>query len=104
MQFLWSLLAYVWLALCLFIIANKTNTRNAVLAWIPIANLYLMCKIARKPGWWTILYFIPLLNLVVLVVVWMEIAKARNQSSWVGILIIIPGANVIVPGILAFAD
>ena len=29
-------------------------------AIIPIYNVYLMCLIAGKPGWWTILFFIPL--------------------------------------------
>ena len=78
MGFLWSIAIYIWLALCLYKIANKTNTPNAVLAWIPIANFYLMCKIARQPGWWTLLFFVPLLNLIILIVVWMGIAAALN--------------------------
>jgi hypothetical protein len=32
--------------------AKKTNTQNPWLTWIPIANIYLMCIIAGKPGWW----------------------------------------------------
>ncbi|MFC1955435.1 DUF5684 domain-containing protein [Chloroflexota bacterium] len=75
------LAVYVWLALCLHIIANKTNTSNPWLAWIPIANFYLMCKVADKPGWWTILFFIPLVNIVIAIIVWMGIAEARNQPS-----------------------
>jgi len=95
---------YVWMALCLHIIANKTSTPNGWLAWIPIANLYLMCKVAGKAGWWTILFFIPLVNIVIAIIVWMGIAEARNKPSWLGILMIIPLVNLVIPGVLAFSD
>lgn len=95
---------YVWMALCLHIIANKTSTPNGWLAWIPIANLYLMCKVAGRAGWWTILLFIPLVNIVIAIIVWMGIAEARNKPSWLGILMIIPLVNLVIYGILAFSD
>ncbi|MFC1954871.1 DUF5684 domain-containing protein [Chloroflexota bacterium] len=98
------LAVYFWLALCLHMIANKTKTQNAWLAWIPIVNIYLMCKIAGRSGWWTILFFIPLLNVVILVVIWMGIAQARNRDSLLGILMIIPFVNLIIPGVLAFSE
>ena len=95
---------YVWMAACLQIIARKTSTPNGWLAWIPIANIYLMCKVGDKPGWWTILFFIPIVNIVFTVIVWMKIAEARNKPSWIGILMIIPVANLVIPGILAFSE
>ena len=100
----WGLAVYVWLALTLHVIANKTDTSNSWLAWIPIANLYLMCKVAGRSGWWTILFFIPLVNLVLGVIIWMAIARARNQPDWFGILMIIPIVNLIILGILAFSE
>ena len=96
--------AYVWMALCLQIIARKTDTPNKWLAWIPIANIYLMCKVAGKPGWWTVLFFVPIANIVFAILVWMKIAEARNQPGWLGILTIIPIGNFVIPGILAFSD
>ena len=100
----WGLAAYVWFALCLYIIASKTGTPNGWLAWLPIANLYLMCKIAGRSGWWTVLFFIPLLNLIIAIIVWVGIAGARGKPGWLGILMIIPIINLIVPGILAFSE
>jgi hypothetical protein len=100
----WGLIVYFWLALCLHIIAKKTEVPNAWLAWIPIANLYLMCKVAGRSGWWLILFFIPLVNLIILIIVWMNIAEARKKPSWLGILMIVPVANLVVPGILALSD
>jgi hypothetical protein len=101
---LWGLAVYAWIALTLYIIATKTGTRNAWLAWIPIANLYLMCKVAGLSGWLTILFFIPLANIILVIIVWMEIARARNKPSWLGILMIIPIVNLIIAGILALSE
>jgi len=95
---------YVYVAICLQTIAKKTNTPNGWLAWIPIANLVLMLNIARKPVWWIILCLIPIVNLVVVVIIWMAIAKARNKPDWWGILLIVPVVNLIVPGYLAFSS
>ena len=95
---------YVWAALCLYIIAKKTSTPNPWLAWIPIANIYLACKIAGKPGWWTVLFFIPIVNIVFVIIVWWRIAEARKKPGWLAILLVIPIVNLVIEGILAFAD
>jgi hypothetical protein len=98
------LVFYVYHALALQAIAEKTNTENAWFAWIPILNLILMLTIAKKPIWWIILFFIPLVGFFMFIPVWMAIAEARGKPNWWGILIIVPVVNVIVPGYLAWAD
>ena len=98
------LVIYVYMALSLQTIANKTNTPNAWLAWIPIVNIILMLNIAGKPIWWIILCLIPLVNIIIMIIVWMAIAEARNKPNWWGILMIVPFVNLIVPGYLAFSD
>jgi hypothetical protein len=98
------LVTYVYMSFCLQTIAKKTNAENAWLAWIPIANIILMLSIARKPAWWILLMFVPLVNIVIAVIVWMEIAKARSKPEWWGILMVVPFANLVAPGYLAFSD
>jgi hypothetical protein len=95
---------YVYFALALQTIAKKTNTENDWWAWIPILNILLMLNIAKKPAWWIILFFIPLVSIVIAIIVFMAIAEARNKPSWWGILMIVPVVNFIVPGYLAWAD
>lgn len=95
---------YVYLALALQTIAKKTNTENPWMAWIPIINIILMLNIAKKPLWWFILCLVPLVNIVILIIVWMAIAEARKKPNWWGILMIVPFVNLIVPGYLAWAD
>ena len=99
-----GLAAYIYVSLALQTIANKTNTPNGWFAWIPILNIILMLNVAKKPIWWIILFFIPLVNIVIAILVWMGVAEARNKPSWWGILTIVPIVNLIVPGYLAWAD
>ena len=103
--FLICLLAvYVYMALALQTIAQKTNTENPWLAWIPIGNIILMLTIAKKPIWWIVLFLIPLVSIVMAILVWMAIAEERNKPSWWGIMVIVPVMNLIMPGYLAWSD
>ena len=95
---------YIYFALAFQTIAKKTNTENAWWAWVPILNLILYLNIAKKPVWWFILFLIPIVSLVILIIVMMAIAEARNKPSWWGILMIVPFVNLIVPGYLAWSD
>ena len=95
---------YAFSAFCLQTIARKTDTEHGWLAWIPIANIYIMCKIGGKPGWWTILFFIPIVNIVFLVIVWMGMAEARDKNKWLGLLSIVPIGNLVFLGYLAFSE
>jgi hypothetical protein len=102
--FVMALVGYVYVALALQTIANKTNTANAWLAWIPLANIVLMLIVARKPIWWLLLLVIPLVNIVVGVIVWMAVAEARGKPGWWGIVVLVPVIGIIVPGYLAWSD
>jgi hypothetical protein len=95
---------YIYMALALQTIAVKTNTANAWLAWVPIANAILMLQIAKKPLWWIILFAIPIVNIVIVIMVWMGVAEARQKPNWWGILAIVPLVNMVVPGYLAWSD
>lgn len=35
---------------------------------IPIYNTYVMLKIADKPGWWLLLMFIPIVNVIIYII------------------------------------
>lgn len=97
------LVAYVYSAICFVKIAKKAGVASEWWAWIPILNVLLMFKIARKPLWWIVLLIIPLVNIIVLILVWMAIAEAVHKPNWWGILTIVPVVSLIVPGYLAFS-
>ena len=60
------------------------------IALIPIYNAIVLMQIINRPKWWVILFFIPVINLLVFPVVWVETARSfgRNSTkdSWLVIL------------------
>jgi hypothetical protein len=52
---------------------------------IPIYNLYVMCKIAGRPGWWVILMLIPFVNLIVIIILCIDIAKSFGNGVGFGL-------------------
>ena len=61
---------FVYFAIIIFLVIAmwKLFSKAGQPGWasiIPIYNTYVLLKIAGKPGWWLLLFFIPLVNLVI---------------------------------------
>jgi hypothetical protein len=54
-------------------------------AIIPIYNIIILLEITGKPLWWIVLYFIPVVNFVVVVLVCIELAKRFGKGAAFGI-------------------
>ena len=63
-----------------------------------------MLRAAGMSGWWFLAYFVPLLNLVPLILWPLKIAKARGKSVWVGVLLLLPVINLFAFLYLAFSN
>ena len=84
-------------------IADKLDIPNSWLAWIPIAQIWVMVRAAGKPGWWLVLFFIPLVNFVIGLIVLFGIPTSLNKSPLYGLLIFVPILGVFLYfGLLAF--
>jgi len=104
-----SLAIYIYFAVALMAIAKRTETKNGWLAFIPIANVYLMTQIAGLPAWYTLAIFLPIIPfigglamMVAMVYFWWIIAEKVGKPNWWGILLLIPVVNLVVVGILAW--
>ena len=73
------------------------------MAWLPILNLYLMCKVAGKSGVWILLLLLPVINIIAIVILWMAISERCGKPGWWGILMLISPINLIIMGVLAFS-
>lgn len=49
-------------------------------AIIPIYNLYIILKIVGRPGWWLLLFFIPIVNFIIGIVVLLDLARAFGKD------------------------
>ena len=102
---------YIYAAIALMTIAKKTKTKNKWLAFIPLANVYLVTQIAKKPGWQALLIllgFIPWVGGVITAILlgyWFYfIALRMKKEGWLGILMAIPIVNLVIIGILAWSN
>lgn len=50
-------------------------------AWVPIYNTYAMCKLAGRPGWWVVLFFIPVVNVVVSIILFNDLSKSFGYGT-----------------------
>ncbi len=69
---------------------------------IPIYNIIIVLRIAQRQWWWILLMLIPLVNLVIVIIVMIDIAKAFGQSTLFGVGLFFLGF-IFFP-ILAFGD
>jgi Flp pilus assembly protein TadD len=110
-----AVVAWLLPAILFFLIARKTNTSRAWMAFIPIANLFLISDIAGMPLWWpllvllgsvaggvvpavmpdpTIIQIVGLVSSLISLVWWLlasiGMAKARGKGIIWGILTFLP--------------
>lgn len=96
-----------WLAIVVVSIAGlwMTFQKAGQPGWaavIPIYNIVVLMRLARKPGWWTLLLFIPLVNFVIIIIVSIEVAKNFGKGTGFGV-----GLTFLAPifyGILGYGD
>jgi membrane-associated HD superfamily phosphohydrolase len=83
----------VWLAIFIVVVAAgwKVFEKAGQPGWaiiVPIFNIYIMLKIVGRPAWWLVLYFIPVVNVVIAVIISMDMAKSFGQSAAFGIVLL----------------
>ncbi|NND51179.1 MAG: signal peptidase I [Flavobacteriaceae bacterium] len=55
--------------------------RKAWEAFVPIYNGVILMKIISRPWWWIILMFLPIINLIMFPVVWVETARSFGKNT-----------------------
>ena len=71
-------------------------------ALIPIYNIIVLLQVVGRPVWWLALLFVPLVNLVILIILMSDLAKAFGKGTGftVGLILL----NGIFMLILGFGD
>ena len=52
---------------------------------IPIYNIYILCKIVGRPGWWVILMLIPFVNFIIAIILCIDLAKSFGHGVGFGL-------------------
>ena len=84
------LVFFLFHSFCLFLICRKAGYEPGVLVWLPIVQLIPMVRAAQMPVWWVIAWFIPVANIIAMVVWCFKIAEARGKTPLTAILLLLP--------------
>ena len=96
---------YLYFSYTMYRIANKTGYSDvAWWAWLPIVNTFLLIKMAGKEWWWFLTLFIPIVNIVMFGIMWVQIAKNCGKPPLWGVMILVPFINFVAVGVLAFSS
>lgn len=84
-------LAFVVLMIAALWVIFANAGQRGWLAIIPIINYYVILRMVGRPGWWIILYFIPFVNIVVMIIVMLDLARVHGKGVGFGVgLILLP--------------
>lgn len=67
----------------------KKAGRQSWEAIVPIYNAIVLMKIINRPSWWVILLFIPIINLLMFPVIWVETVRSYGKDSTIDTFIAI---------------
>lgn len=101
---MWTLfsLFHVFMAVALWKMASRTKEEPAWFALIPVLNILLFLKLARKPLWWIALFFLPIINVLALIAAAMSLCQRFGVDKWWGLVSIVSPFNLILYLYLAF--
>ncbi len=76
--------------IAIFFIASmwKVFTKAGQPGWaviVPVYNIFTLLKIVGKPGWWIVLFFIPLVSIIIAILVSLELAKNFGKGAGFGV-------------------
>lgn len=93
---LFAIISYIFGSFCLWKIFEKLGESNAWFAWIPILSQWKTYQAGGQSPWWVIGLFIPIVNIVaivLLIMAFVKIVKRLGKNPWLILLMLIPLAN-----------
>jgi len=97
----------VWAAVMVFwiVVMWRLFTKAGRPGWVaivPFYNTWVYCEVCGKPGWWMLLLFVPVLNLVIGILLAFLLAERFGHGVGFGIGLVL--LSLIFHAILAFGD
>ena len=95
---------YSFFAVCISSIAGELDLKRTWYAWVPFLNVYLAVRIAGRRVVWTVLLFVPVVNIVIYVLLCLRFARACDRRRLYGVLLMIPVVDLFALWNLAFGQ
>jgi signal peptidase I len=58
-------------------------------AFVPVYNALILMKIINRPWWWVFLLFIPIINLLIIPVIWVETCRSFGKNSTLDTILVL---------------
>ena len=56
-------------------------------AFIPIYSIIILMKIINRPKWWIFLLILPVINVIIIPVIWVELSRSYGKNNYVDTLL-----------------
>jgi hypothetical protein len=96
-------IVYVFSSICFWLICRKTHIAPGPLVWVPFLQLIPLLRAANMPRGWFFAYFIPVINIIAIIMLSIKIVKSRGKNPWVAFLLILPPTSLFAFLYLAFS-
>jgi len=87
-----------------WMICRKTHNSPGPLVWLPFLQLIPLLRAANMPRAWFFAFFVPVVNIVAVVIFCIKIVKSRGKGVWVSILLMLPPLSGLAMLYLAFSS
>ena len=76
-----GIIGYVCLAIGLYFSAKKANTKNPLVAFIPLIQIVVLLQLIDKSGWSILLLLIPVVNWILCIIWTVKYFKAFDAGN-----------------------
>ena len=97
-----SLAVYVFYSYCHKRIVEKGGEQPGAIIWIPILQMIPLFRVAKMNPWMILLLLVPLANLIVAIMVWVNVLKALGREP-IMVLVVLFFGFIYIP-YLAFSS
>lgn len=94
---------YLFFCYCFKRICENCGVAPGMLIWVPIFNLIRLLQAGGLSGWFFLLFFLPIVNVVLHIVMWVKVCQACGKSAWLVLLLFVPIINIFFIPYLAFS-
>ncbi len=93
---------YFYVSFAQYRIAQKVGlVSQAWWGFVPLLNVFLFVKCAGRDWYWFLFLMVPIVNIIVGVMLWMDITRQLQKNTIWAILTLVPFINFIAIGVIA---
>ncbi len=91
LMLVFGLAIYLFYSYCLKRIVEKCGEEPGAIIWIPVFQMLPLFRVAKLNPWLILLFFVPLANLIVAIMLWVNVLKALGRPPVMVLVLLLFG-------------